>query len=132
MYTFSDIDEAREYFKNDTFAAANGIVIDEFDGLECTCSMDIRNDHKNAAGGVMGGVIFTLCDFAFAVVCNNDHNPTVALEANINFLSAPKGSRLIARAVCVKSGRTTSVYNVYVTDDTGNKIAQFTGTGFKL
>ena len=80
----------------------------------------------------MGGAIFTLADFAFAVLVNNLHNPTVAQQVSINFLSIPKGKRLIATAHIKKDGRSTSVVNVDVTDDTGKDIAQFTGTGFKL
>ena len=132
MSTFKSLEEAREYFKKDTFAAANGIVIDQLDDAECICSMDIRDDHKNAIGGVMGGVIYTLADFAFAVSSNNNHSPTVALEANINFLSAPKGTKLFARSSVLKSGRTTCVINVLIYDDLGKEIAFFNGTGYKL
>jgi len=32
----------------------------------------------------------------------------------------------------VKDGRTTCVYVVDVTDDTGRAVAQFVGTGYKL
>ncbi len=32
--------------------------------------MDITEDHRNAYGGLMGGVIFTFGDFAFAVASN--------------------------------------------------------------
>ena len=132
MSTFNNIDEAREFFKGDTFATTNGMVIDELYDDGSLCSMTLRDDHRNAMGGVMGGVIFTLCDFAFAVASNNDHKGTVALDVNINYLSSTKGSKLFARAKCVKSGRTTSVYQVSVTDDLGKDIALFTGTGYKL
>jgi acyl-CoA thioesterase len=80
----------------------------------------------------MGGVIFTLADFAFAVCANNIHVVTVAQQISINYLSAPKGERLIATAKCIKSGKTSSVIQVTVSDDTGRDIALFTGTGFKL
>ena len=94
--------------------------------------MDITDDHRNALGGIMGGAIFTLADFAFAVASNNDHRPTVALDVNIHYLSASKGDRLFARSRCVKSGRTTSIFEITVTDDSGKEIAMFIGTGYKL
>ena len=132
MGTFKSLEEAREYFKNDRFATGNGMVIDElFDG-GCVCSAEIRDEHRNALGIVMGGVIFTLADFAFAVSSNNAHSPTVGLEAKINYLNASKGSRLTARSTCVKQGRTTCVYCVKVTDDLGADVALFTGTGCVL
>ena len=80
----------------------------------------------------MGGAIFTLADYAFAALCNNDHQLTVALNVNISFLSAPKGNVLYARATRIKSGRTTGVYNVEVSDNTGRQVALFVGTGYRL
>ena len=64
------------------------MVIDELGEDYAVCSMEIRKSHRNAAGNVMGGVIFTLADFAFAVSSNNVHNLTVAISCNINYLSA--------------------------------------------
>ena len=73
MSTFSSVEEAREFFKNDRFATYNGMQLDELYEDGCVCSMTIREDHKNAYGGVMGGVIFTLADFALAITSNNIH-----------------------------------------------------------
>ena len=132
MGTFSTIDEAREFFKNDKFATNAGMVIDEMGDDYSVCSVMIGDGHKNAYGGVMGGVIFTLADLAFAVCANNIHSLSVAQQVSINYLSAPKGTKLIAKAKCIKNGKTTSVLNVDVTDDTGRSVALFVGTAFKL
>ncbi|MBQ6990977.1 MAG: PaaI family thioesterase [Clostridia bacterium] len=132
MGKFQNVDEAREYFKGDRFAMVNGMTIDELTDGGCICSMAIREDHRNAIGGVMGGVLFTLADFAFAVAANQNHHPTVALDVNINFLSASKGTRLIAHTECVKDGKTTCVYQTEIMDDLGRKVALVTGTGYKL
>jgi acyl-CoA thioesterase len=132
MGTFKTLQEAQEYFKNDRFATDAGMKIEKFSDNEVVCSVTIGEKLKNANGGVMGGAIFTLADFAFAVAVNQVHLPTVAQQVSSNYLSAPKGERLFARAVCKKDGRTSCVYNVDVTDDTGREIAQFVGTGFKL
>ena len=133
MSTFTTIEEAREYFRGDTYAALTGATLDELtdDGAVCSLTLD-KSMHCNAAGGVMGGVIFTLADFAFAVACNNVHRLTVAQNVTIHYFSMPKGKRLTARAHCIKDGRTTCVYDVDVTDDTGRAVARFTGTGYKL
>ena len=80
----------------------------------------------------MGGATFTLADFALAVTSNQIHSLSVAQQVSINYLSVPKGERLIARLQCVKSGKTTTVVNVNVSDDTGRQVAQFVGTAFKL
>ena len=132
MATFRTLEEAREYFKGDTFAAVNGMQIDEIGEDSSVCSMTLRDDHRNAYGGVMGGVTFTLADFAFAVASNQIHNVSVAQNVSMNYLSAVKGNRLTARAKCIKSGKSSSVINVDVSDDAGRLIAQFVGTAFKL
>ena len=132
MGCFKDILEAREFFKDDKFAASNGITLDELYDGGCICSVNIRDDHRNALGGIMGGLIFTLADFAFAVASNNDHRLCVSLDSDIRFLSSSKGSVLTAKASVVKSGKTTSVVSVVVIDETGKEIALFTGTGYKL
>ncbi len=132
MCAFKSIEEAREFFKNDKFATNTGIRIDELGNDYCQCSLEINDGHKNGLGGVMGGVMFTLADFAFAVLSNHLHFPTVAQQVSVNYLSAPKGEKLIAEAICKKNGRSSSIINVDVVDDTGRDIVQFIGTGFKL
>ena len=132
MSTFNSIEEAREFFKGDKFATNLGVSLEKLDADSCECSLELNDGHKNDVGGVMGGVMFTLADFAFAVLSNNLHSPTVAQQVSVNYLSAPKGNKLIARAVCKKNGRSSSIINVDVSDDTGRDIVQFVGTGFKL
>ena len=131
MKRFNTAEEAWEYFKNDRFASSNGVRLDELTEDGCVCHVDLNENHRNALGGVMGGIMFTLADFAFAVSSNNIHEGTLAIDVSMQFLSAVKGKRLIARSSCVKDGRTTCVYQVEVADDTGRKIALFTGTGYK-
>jgi acyl-CoA thioesterase len=132
MSTFASTEEAREYFKGDKFATNSGMLLDELGEDYAVCSMTLNEGHRNANGGIMGGVIFTLADLAFAALSNQLHRPTVAQQVSINYLSAPKGERLIARASIRKTGRTSTIIQVDVSDDTGRDIAMFVGTGFKL
>ena len=132
MANFDTLESAREFFYKDKFAVDTGITLDEITEDVAVCSLKLCDSHRNAYGGVMGGVIFTLGDFAFAVLSNQIHQLTVAQQVDIHYLSAPKGDKLIARATCRKSGRTSSIINVDISDDTGRDVAQFIGTGFKL
>ncbi len=132
MANYPNLKEAQEYFSRDRFATDNGMTLNELDEEHSVCSVTLGEGHRNAYGGVMGGVIFTLADFAFAALSNNIHQPTVAQQVSINYLSAPKGARLVAEARFRKNGKTSSIINVDVRDDTGRDIAQFIGTGFKL
>ena len=132
MATFANIEEARDFFSGDRYAVESGITLEELPEGGSVCAMRLTAHHRNAEGGVMGGAIFTLMDFAFATASSNVHRPTVAQQVSINYLSAPKGSRLIARAACRKDGRTSCVYQVNVEDDQGRDVAQAVFTGFKL
>ena len=126
------LEEAKEYFSHDRFATENGIALEEVDERHAVASLVVSDRHLNAYGGVMGGAIFTLADFAFAALTNDRKRKTVAQQVSINYLSAPKSGRLTATARYRKDGRSSCVVNVDVTDDTGRDIAQFVGTGFKL
>ena len=132
MKMFSSMEDAREYFSKDRFATENGIVLDELDGEHAVTSLRLEARHRNAFGGVMGGAIFTLADFAFAALTNGRGKVTVAQQVSINYLSQCKGEKIVATARYKKDGRSSCVVNVDVVDDTGREIAQFVGTGFKL
>lgn len=132
MGTFKDINEAREFFKNDRFATGNGMFIEAMGEDFAVCSMKTDESHLNAAGTVMGGVYFTLADFAFAVCTNNVHKVSVAIDSNITFLTAARGGSLTARAQMLKSGKRTSYCQVEVKDEEGRLCAMFTGTVAKL
>ncbi len=129
--TFKDLEEAKNFFVNDHFATENGITLDDIGDGWAKASVTLTDLHRNAQGGIMGGVIFTLADLAFAAACNSLHSPSVAQQMNINFLSGTRGSVLYAHAKCRKDGRTSGVYEIDVTDDLDRDIAQITGIAFK-
>ena len=61
------LEETRAFFKDDVYATqVTGIVIDACGPNYAKCSLALESKHRNAAGQVMGGVLFTLADFAFA------------------------------------------------------------------
>lgn len=132
MGTFKDVEQAREYFTGDRFAAVNGMRIEALTDAESVCAMDVGPDHRNAMGRIMGGAIYTLADLAFAVAANQQHHPTVALEAKINYLNASAGEHLTARARCIKDGKSIAVFQVTVTDELGKDVALVIVTGYKL
>lgn len=125
-----ELQEIQKIFKNDRFADEMGAEILEARPGFSRCALTITDHHRNAAGGVMGGVLFTLADFAFAAAANCEKMATFSLTSQITFLSRAKGSRLEAVAACQKSGRSTCYYVIDITDDLGTRIAQVTTTGF--
>lgn len=125
----TNLEEARAFFAGDRFATENGAVIDEVGADYAVCSMKITPHHLNAAGRVMGGAVFMLADFAFAVASNFGHPADVTTTSQITFLRASQGKMLYARSQEVRRGRTTVYYETSVTDDTGALIARVTAAG---
>ena len=126
------LEEVRKIFEGDRFATENGAVIEEIGDHCATCSLVVTDSHRNAMGAVMGGTYFMLADFAFAVAANWEKMGCVSLRSDISFLGTAKGEKLIAKAVCVKDGRTTACYRVDVTDELGNLAATVTATGYHV
>lgn len=123
--------ELIEFFQKDRFATENGAYIEELDENYAKCSMKIEDRHRNALGAVMGGVYFTLADFALAVATNWKEPGTVSLRSDISYLRPVKGDVLTAEAICVKDGHTTGLYRVDVKDNLGNLTATANMTVYK-
>ena len=119
-------------FMKDRFATENGAVIEEVDDHYAKCSLKIEDRHRNAMGAVMGGVYFTLADFALAVASNWQEMGSVSLNSEIAYLTAAKGDKLTAEAVCIKNGRTTGYYKIDVRDEMGNLAAAVIATTFRV
>lgn len=124
------LEKVRKRFENDRFATDNGAVIEAVGEGYARCVMSLDEHHYNAVGSVMGGAIFTLADFAFAVASNWNKKPCVSLTAQITYLGRTKGKKLIAEAEKVKERRTTCYYLIEVADELGNKVAHVTSNGF--
>ena len=124
--------KAREYFKGDVFASTTtGIQIDAAQPGYAKVSLDIEPKHLNALGMVMGGAIFTMADYAFAIASNVGDETVVTINSQISYLGTAKGKRLIAEAKPLKNGRSTCVYNIDVEDELGTQVANIQVTGFK-
>ena len=126
------LEDVRSKFADDRFATENGAVIEEIGDHTATCSLNITDSHRNAMGAVMGGTYFMLADFTFAVAANAEKMGCVTLHADISFLGTAKGNKLIAKASCVKDGKTTVCYRVDVMDELGNLTSTVTITGFRV
>ena len=126
----TDTEKARQFFQADRFAVeATGIEILEARQGYAKCALKIEARHKNAAGQVMGGVLFTMADFAFAVAANLHQPTTVTQTSQIVFLSAAKGDTLFAETECIRAGKRSCVYKILVSDNTERQIAYVTATG---
>ena len=126
----TDIDEIREFFSHDLYAYDTGAYIEEVADRYAKVSLELNDRHKNAVGGVMGGVYFTLADFAFAVASNWQKAGTVSLNSDISFIGVPKTEKIYAETELVKDGRSVCTYIVKVTDSEMNPLAAVKIVGF--
>ena len=125
------LERVRETFRGDRFATEMGAVIDELGDHYSKCSLVLNEHHRNAVGGIMGGVYFTLADFAFAVASNWQQAGVVGLNCDASFIGVPKTERIVAEAKLIKDGRTICCYNVDIRDELGNPVAAVQCVGFR-
>ena len=128
------LEEIRARFAADRFAVeAAGAQIVEASPGHSLCRMPLGPVHRNAAGLPMGGAVFTLADFAFAVAANGcSARTTVSQQVSVTFLSPAKGEVLTAEARCLKAGRTACFYQVEVRDELDTQVAFASVNGFTL
>lgn len=127
------LEETRAFFKGDVYATeVTGITIDACGPNYARCCLTLEPKHRNAAGQVMGGVLFTLADFAFAVAANNSGPLTVTAVSQISFLSAARGSVLTAETRLVKDGKRSCYFQIDITDDVGTLVATVSSSGMHL
>ncbi|MFK4853089.1 hydroxyphenylacetyl-CoA thioesterase PaaI [Microbacterium sp. ZW T6_19] len=114
--------------QRDSASAMLGMVVEVDEPGRAIVSMTVREDMLNGFAITHGGLVFALADTAFAIACNEDERVTVAAGADITFLKSTRaGQTLTATAVRrVVSGR-TGLYDVTVSDETGDPVAEFRG-----
>ncbi|HWU45503.1 MAG TPA: hydroxyphenylacetyl-CoA thioesterase PaaI [Humibacter sp.] len=112
----------------DRASAALGMVVERDEPGVAIVSMRVRDDMLNGFGVTHGGIVFSVADTAFAIACNEDENVTLAAGADITFLKpTTSGQTLTATArLRSKTGR-SGIYDVQVTDETADVVAEFRG-----
>jgi len=126
----TDTEKAREFFMKDKYAmSTTGIEIEEVKGHYVKCSLKIDERHMNAVGHVMGGVMYTMADFIFAVATNFNQPVTVTTVSQICYLGSPKGDTLYGESRLLKDGRRNCFYEISISDNLGNPVAVVTTSG---
>lgn len=127
------LEEVQEFFKGDRFAYdVTGCRLTEVSFGHAVAELVLdRDKHCNAMGGIMGGAIFTLADYALAAASNYNAAPSVSVSHSIEFMAGVKGDKLVATCSADRSGRSLGFYTVDVTDGTGRKVAKMTATCFR-
>lgn len=119
---------ARLMLERDAASRHLGIEFKDITPGGATLTMHVTPQMLNAHGVCHGGVIFTLADSAFAFACNSYNRRTVAQQNQITFLAPGReGDVLTAEAREVSRAGRSGVYDVRVTNQTGDLLAVLRG-----
>jgi acyl-CoA thioesterase len=125
------MDDIKTRMANDLFARHAGLELVSLEPGRATVRMLLQPFHRNGLGGVHGGAIFTLADFAFAAA-SNSHGPlAVAINVSITFLKAATTGVLVAEAREIALNPKLGTYTVEVKDEQGNLVALFQGLAYR-
>ena len=113
-----------EFLQGDKFALLAGVELLETGNGYAKARMEIKPEHLN-------GAIFTLADLAFAAATNSHARLTLSITSSINFFKAESKGFLYAEAREAFSHKRLANCEVRITNETGDLIATFNGTGYR-
>jgi acyl-CoA thioesterase len=115
-------------WKDDAATQSLGMTLVSVAPGQAVITMTVTDRMVNGHKLCHGGYIFTLADSAFAFACNTYNQRTVAQHCAVTFLASAKlGDKLVARAVERQRSGRSGIYDVTVTREEGNVIAEFRG-----
>jgi acyl-CoA thioesterase len=119
---------AHEMFDRDVASRGLGMQLLDAGNGQATVRMTVTAEMVNGHDIAHGGYLFLLADSAFACACNSHGPVTVAAGADISFLRpVRRGEVLVATAIeRARSGR-SGIYDVTVTREGGDVVAEFRG-----
>ena len=115
--------------KTEPVASFFDMKLVEFSPGFARVTMKLKPEYQNFNGFVMGGIVMTIADQAFAYASNSLSYPSVASQVNIHFISgAGPDDELTAECRVVRSGRRVGISQMTVKNQEGRLIATATGT----
>ena len=113
--------------QNNPYMTHSGITILSVTPERATAQAVIGPNSLNPAGGLHGGVYFTLADAVSGALCRADGRKYVPGCADIRFLKGVREGAVTAAATLLRRGRRSCVIRVEITDEGGALLAVFTG-----
>jgi len=105
-----------------------GMKLEHIAAGTATMSMRVQDFMTNGHDICHGGFVFTLADSTFAFACNAYNQNAVAQHCAVSFLLPVKaGDTLTAVASEVHRSGRSGIYDIRVTRDDGETVAEFRG-----
>lgn len=128
-----EIEEMRRRFDDSPYAHSMGMKLVELSKGYAKVKLELKKEFLNWENLIHGGVIASLLDQAFGCSLNTLENIYVAVQLNINYLSAaPVGETLYAESRVIYAGKKLGVSEMSVIDSKEKTIARATGTTVSL
>jgi uncharacterized protein (TIGR00369 family) len=109
-----------------TFAGVLGMEFTHLAPERVEATLKVRREHKQPWGILHGGAVMTLADTvagAGAYMNLARGQETVTVELKINLIGAVREGSIRAEAIPLHRGRTTSIWETRVTDESGKLVA---------
>jgi len=124
---------AEAMFANDATTQELGMRIEAIAPGSASVCMRVTRQMLNGHSTCHGGYLFTLGDSAFAFACNSFNQMAVAASASIEFLApAYLDDELTAKARVQSQGGRTGLYDVDISNQSGQRVALFRGRSHRL
>lgn len=119
---------ARAMWADDNASKWAGMEIVRVGEGSATLELTVEPHHCNGHNVCHGGVTFMLADSAFAFACNSRNQSTLAQHNMISFIAPGRqGDRLTAIATEISLTGRSGIYDVKVTNQDGQTIAEMRG-----
>ena len=119
------------FSENDHFARHCGIELIEIKPGHAKAKMEIQPFHMNGAKTVHGGAVFTLADFTFAAAVNSQGRLSMAITTSLSFFKPTFSGILYAEAEELSLSHKLGYYQINITDQNKQLVAQFQGTAYR-
>ncbi len=129
----ADVEEMRKRFDNSPYALNMGMKLVDLSKGYARVKLELKKEFLNWENLIHGGVIASLLDQAFGCSLNTLDHIYVAVQLNVNYLSAaPVGETIYAESKVIYAGKKLGVSEMTVSDSKGKTIARATGTTVSL
>ena len=126
-------DQIRKHIQKDPFACWLGAEVEILEPGSARATMKLTEDMVNFHGKTHGGVIFSLCDMAFAAASNSHGQTSMGVNVGIHYLKATgPGDVLVAEATEQSNSGPMGLYDILVKDGhTGELVAKSQGLVYR-
>jgi acyl-CoA thioesterase len=118
--------------ENDAFSQWLGIRVVSNAHGQAVLKMIVRDEMTNGFHIAHGGISYALADSALAFAANGGGRQSLSIETSINHLQAVRaGDELTAAATLLSETHKTGLYQIDITNSTGERVAWFKGTVYR-